>query len=105
MSATNVAALTIAAVIAVGFSIAVCRAGRRIQREEEARQAAWLATRIPDPAPMPTVPVTLVVDTEPGIDLGLRDECDRIALASGLYDPNGLDRLWAAIRDEQSKGD
>lgn len=105
MSATNVAALTIAAVIAVGFSIAVCRAGRRIQREEEARQAAWLATRIPDPAPMPTVPVTAVVDTEPGIDLGLRDECDRIALASGLYDPNGLDRLRAAIRDEQQKGE
>lgn len=94
MSATNVAALSFAAVIAVGFSIAVCRAGRRIQREEEARQAAWLATRIPDPAPMPTVPVTAVVDTEPGI-----------ALASGLYDPNGLDRLRAAIRDEQQKGE
>lgn len=108
MSATNVAALTIAAVIAVGFSIAVCRAGRRIQREEEARQAAWLATRIPDPASMPTVPVAAVVDTEPGFNLDLADEWDRILAATNDREAEleaGCERLRAALRDEKAKGD
>lgn len=84
--------------LVVGFALLAMAVDR--YRQTDVNQAEFDATTRPAPAAK-----SAVVDTEPGIDLGLRDECDRIALASGLYDPNGLDRLWAAIRDEQSKGD
>ena len=43
-----------------------------------------------------------VLDTEPGINLSLRDECDRILATPSPFDEAGAERLWAAIRDEQT---
>lgn len=43
------------------------------------------------------------LDTEPGIDLALQDECE--LLWSIPSDSPGWDRLRAAIRDEQQKGE
>lgn len=97
---TNTVALTIAGVIALGFVIAICRAGRRIDRENEAQRAQIFADMPAAPAP-----TAAVLDTEPGINLNLRDECDRILATPSPFDEAGADRLWAAIRDEQQKGE
>ena len=78
------------------------------------------------------VPTRTIRDTEPGIDLGLQDECELLyaqraydhataTVHEGLsrlfeqlgpppsdeaaYDEAGFDRLRAAIRDEQQKGE
>lgn len=84
--------------LVVGFVLLAMAVDR--YRQTDAKQAEFDVTTRPAPAP-----TSAVLDTEPGINLALRDECDRIALASGLYDPDGLDRLRAAIRNEQQKGE
>ena len=89
----NAAALTIAGVIALGFVAAIYRAGRRI-KQADAQCERIIAETLTQPAS-----TRAVLDTEPGIDIALRDECDRILAAT---DDAGFDRLRAAIRDEQT---
>jgi hypothetical protein len=88
MSATNVAALAIAGVIALGFAVAIWRAGRHVDE---------LITSIPARTTPP------VLDVEPGIDLPLRDECELLYSLPARHP--GPDRLRAAIRDQQQKGE
>ena len=97
MNATNAAALAIAAVIALGFVALVYRAGCRIKQADA--QVARIYAETLDAASKPAV-----LDTEPGINLGLQDEC---ALIWSVPSPDdaGFDRLRAAIRDEQQKGE
>jgi hypothetical protein len=82
------AALAITGVVAVGFVIAICRAGRRVDE---------LVNSIPARTTPP------VLDVEPGVNLADRDLCER------LYDMDarnpGPERLRAAIRREQQKGE
>lgn len=91
-----VASLLGVLVVVAGWRVIRWAADR--YRQADARQAAFLAETL-EPEPAPT---RAVLDTEPGIDLALRDECDRILAAT---DNAGFDRLRAAIRDEQNKGE
>ena len=97
MSASNAAALAIAGVIALGFVALIYRAGRSIEQANTTCEQI-LADTLPEPEPA-------VLDTEPGINLNLRDECDRIMATPSPFDEAGAERLRAAIRDEQQKGE
>ncbi|MFI8351242.1 hypothetical protein [Streptomyces sp. NPDC085596] len=62
----------------------------------------WLRRKPTSPAPLPTAPVITApaVDTEPGCDLALRDECE---LLYAMPAWTGLDRLRDAIRNDQQE--
>lgn len=78
----HVLVLVFVGLIAAGFIIAICWEGRKIKQVEQAVfvydedaqrwmvRPEWIA-----PAPEPA-PVRAVIDLEPGIDLGLRDDCE-----------------------------
>lgn len=101
MSAINFAGRAIAGAIAIGFIIAACRAGRRIQREGEARQAEFLATTIPDPFAPPAAD-----DNRPATDPHL---AALFAEVTAGFDDEDDDSTWATGRNrgrgEQTKGD
>ena len=76
----------------------------RHYRETDAKQAEALAEQVVDPAPREPVR-----DTEPGIRLDWRDECE-LLFTMPAYQPAdpeleaGCDRLRAALRNERQKG-
>ncbi|MFI8535432.1 hypothetical protein ACIGMX_34945 [Streptomyces aquilus] len=73
----------------------------RRYRDTDAKEEAFLEQTLPAARPL-----TAAVDTEPGIDLSLRDECFRILSVPNPYDdPDAVDRLLAAIHDESQKGE
>ncbi|MGW2692406.1 hypothetical protein ACWC3Y_11150 [Streptomyces sp. NPDC001296] len=85
--------LIVLAVIAVAVPVLWWQIFRALRNEV----AEATAAEAPRPAPP-------VIDTEPGFNLALRDECELIWAArtpSGL----GLDELRALIRDEQQRGE
>lgn len=83
--------------LVVGFALLAMAVDR--YRQTDVKQAEFTATTRPAPAA-----TSAVLDTEPGIDLALADECALI-LAATTAQETGWDRLRAAIRDEQQKGD
>lgn len=89
-----IALLFLVVLVIVGCFLLLARAVDRYRRTD-AKQADALAEQVVDPMPR-----TAIRDTEPGIDLALRDECDRILSAPSPFDEAGIDRLLAAIRDE-----
>jgi len=94
-------ALLFCTVLGVLVFIAACALLARVvhrYRETDAKQEQCIASTLPD-----QVPLKAVVDTAPGINLADLDEC-RLLWDMPERHP-GLDRLRAAIRDEQKKGD
>ena len=89
----------LAAVVLVFGAWAIWQGVRRY-RETDAKQARALAEQIVDPMPR-----TAIRDTEPGIRLDWRDECE-LLFAMPAHEPEdpevtaAFDRLAAAIRDE-----
>lgn len=72
-------------------------------RRTDAKQEEFLAQTLPEL----DVPVA-VVDTRPGIDLALADECALILAATNEHEADlaaGLDRLRDAVRNQQQKGE
>ncbi|NUP75771.1 MAG: hypothetical protein HOQ07_14170 [Sinomonas sp.] len=94
----------LAAVVLVAGSWAIYHGVRRY-RATDAKQAQAIAEQVVDPAPRDPIR-----DTEPGIRLDWRDECERL-YAMPAYQPDdpeltaGCDRLRNAIRGEEKKGE
>jgi hypothetical protein len=92
--------ITAAAIVSVLPAIVgvyvVYRWARRAHRHDAERQAQFLRSTV---AP--------VVDTEPGINLAVQDELQRLYDAPAYGEDIDADcaRLWQAIRDEQQKGE
>lgn len=76
------------------LAVPLWRLERKSRRRMAARQAAWIRSTLP--------PANAAVDTEPGFNLGLQDECELI-YSMPAY--TGEDRLRDAIRNEQPQGD
>jgi hypothetical protein len=89
----------IAATLLVGLVFVMCRLVSRYRRADQEKP----------PLPPEPAMLTAVLDLEPGRNLALRDECQRLwsMPAYGEVDLDDLDarldRLRAAIRDEQHK--
>lgn len=68
----------------------------RRYRAIDTKEEAFLQQTLPSARPL-----TALLDTAPGTDLSLRDECFRILAIPNPYDdPDAVDRLLAAILDE-----
>jgi len=69
-------------------------------RETDTEQAQAIADTVPE-----LTTARGIRDTAPGINLAALDECELIWAASEYIDPAGIQRLRAAIRDQQQKGE
>lgn len=92
--------MSVVTVIGIGYAVCVALLATGIWR---------VSRRAPKQLGTPARPASLsaVLDTEPGINLALHDECE-LLFAMPAYtvdtpgpDLAGLDRLLRAVRDEQ----
>lgn len=82
-------------VLIAGFAL-LAKAVHRY-RETDTRQAEFLASTLPDAAPLQAL-----LDTEPGTNLADRDACE-LLIADDPEFAAHCERLWAAIRNQQKK--